>query len=217
MIELRNVFKRYPIHHGRSEREILKGVNLKVEPGEKWGVLGRNGAGKSTLIRIISGSDHPHSGEVIKNMSVSWPLAFGGTFQGSLTGKDNVRLVSRVYNVDYRRTLALVEDFAELGDYLDEPVKSYSSGMASRLAFAISMSIEFDCFLIDEGMSVGDHRFHQKCNAELFEKRGDRAMIIVAHQTDLIRNHCDKAAILHDGLLKVCETVDEAINIYESL
>ncbi len=217
MLELRNVYKRYPIHHGRSEREILKGVNLRVEPGEKWGILGRNGAGKSTLIRIISGADNPHSGEVIKNMSISWPLAFGGTFQGSLTGKDNVRLVSRVYNTDYRRALSMVEEFAELGDYLNEPVKSYSSGMASRLAFAISMSIEFDCFLIDEGMSVGDHRFHQKCNVELFEKRGDRAMIIVAHQTDLIRNHCDKAAILENGILKVCETVDEAIQIYESL
>ncbi|ARF86443.1 capsular polysaccharide ABC transporter ATP-binding protein KpsT [Burkholderia cenocepacia] len=113
--------------------------------------------------------------------------------------------------------LALVEDFAELGGYLNEPVKSYSSGMASRLAFAISMSIEFDCFLIDEAMSVGDHRFHQKCNHELFEKRGDRAMIIVAHQTDLIRNHCSHAAVLENGILKICETVDEAIQIYESL
>ncbi|WP_175720818.1 ABC transporter ATP-binding protein [Burkholderia anthina] len=217
MIELRNVHKRYPIHHGRSHREILKGINLRIQAGERWGILGRNGAGKSTLIRIISGADRPHSGEVIKTMSVSWPLAFGGTFQGSLTGKDNVRLVSRVYNTDYRKMLALVEDFAELGAYLNEPVKSYSSGMASRLAFAISMSIEFDCFLIDEAMSVGDHRFHQKCNHELFEKRGDRAMIIVAHQTDLIRNHCTHAAVLENGILKMCETVDEAIQIYESL
>ncbi|AOJ23959.1 MULTISPECIES: ABC transporter ATP-binding protein [Burkholderia] len=217
MIELRNVTKRYSIHHGRSHREVLKGVNLRVQAGERWGILGRNGAGKSTLIRIISGSDKPHSGEVIKTMSVSWPLAFGGTFQGSLTGKDNVRLIARIYDVDYRKTLDLVEDFAELGAYLDEPVKSYSSGMASRLAFAISMSIEFDCFLIDEGMSVGDHRFHQKCNVELFEKRGDRAMIIVAHQTDLIRNVCTHAAVLENGVLKTCETVEDAIRLYESL
>lgn len=217
MIELRNVCKRYPIHHGRSHREILKGINLRVRSGERWGILGRNGAGKSTLIRIISGADRPHSGEVIKTMSVSWPLAFGGTFQGSLTGKDNVRLVSRVYNIDYRKALRLVEDFAELGPYLNEPVKSYSSGMTSRLAFAISMSIEFDCFLIDEGMAVGDHRFYQKCNVELFEKRGDRAMIIVAHQTELIRNHCNHAAVLEGGVLTVCDTVEDAIRIYESL
>nr|WP_276585503.1 ABC transporter ATP-binding protein [Burkholderia cenocepacia] len=214
---MRNVCKRYPIHHGRSHREILKGINLRVQPGERWGILGRNGAGKSTLIRIISGADRPHSGEVIKTMSVSWPLAFGGTFQGSLTGKDNVRLVSRVYNIDYRKALKLVEDFAELGPYLDEPVKSYSSGMTSRLAFAISMSIEFDCFLIDEGMAVGDHRFYQKCNVELFEKRGDRAMIIVAHQTELIRNHCSHAAVLEDGVLTVCDKVEDAIRIYESM
>jgi capsular polysaccharide transport system ATP-binding protein len=89
--------------------------------------------------------------------------------------------------------------------------------MASRLAFAISMSIEFDCFLIDEGMSVGDHRFQQKCNVELFEKRGDRAMIIVAHQIDLIRNHCNHAAVLDGGVLKVCDTVEDAINMYHSL
>ncbi len=216
-LELQNICKSYPIHHGRAQRQILHNVNLRVNSGERWGILGRNGAGKSTLIRIISGSDMPNSGQIIKNMSVSWPLAFGGAFQGSLTGKDNVRLICRVYNVDYQKTLALVEDFAELGQYLEEPVKSYSSGMASRLAFAISMSIEFDCFLIDEGMSVGDHRFHQKCNVELFEKRGDRAMIIVAHQTDLIRNHCDHAAVLEAGQLRVFESVDEAISVYEAL
>lgn len=217
MLQLTNICKSYPIHHGRSERVILDNINFKVNPGEKWGILGRNGAGKSTLIRVISGADIPASGAVIRDMSISWPLAFGGAFQGSLTGRDNVKLISRIYNVDFNKTLALVEDFAELGQYLNEPVKGYSSGMSSRLAFAISMSIEFDCFLIDEGMSVGDHRFHQKCNVELFEKRADRAMIIVAHQTDLIRAHCDHAAVLENGHLTVCNTVDEAISIYESL
>lgn len=217
MLTLENIRKSYPIHHGRSERVILDNINFQVKPGEKWGILGRNGAGKSTLIRVISGSDIPASGTVHRDMSISWPLAFGGAFQGSLTGRDNVRLISRIYNVDFHKTLALVEDFAELGTYLNEPVKSYSSGMSSRLAFAISMSIEFDCFLIDEGMSVGDHRFHQKCNVELFEKRGDRAMIIVAHQTDLIRAHCDHAAVLENGKLIVHDTVDSAIATYEAL
>ena len=217
MLELIDICKSYPIHHGKAMRPVLKNVNFKIERGEKWGILGRNGAGKSTLIRIISGADKPHSGRISQDMSISWPLAFGATFQGSLTGRDNTRLISRVYDVDFEKTLAMVEDFAELGPYLNEPVKSYSSGMSSRLAFAISMSIEFDCFLIDEGMSVGDHRFHQKCNVELFEKRADRAMIIVAHQTDLIRAHCDHAAVLDNGHLTVCNTVDEAISIYESL
>ena len=179
--------------------------------------MGRNGAGKSTLIRIMSGSDRPHSGTVRKTMSVSWPLAFGDAFQGSLTGKDNARLISRVYGVDYAKTLEMVESFAELGAYLGEPVKNYSSGMRARLAFAISMAIEFDCFLIDEAMSVGDHRFTVKCDVELFEKRGDRAMVIVAHQTDLIRHHCNRAAILDQGRLTVFDSVDEAIKSYENL
>lgn len=217
MLELKNVCKSYPIHHGKSERLILNNVNLRIERGEKWGILGRNGAGKSTLIRLINGVEKPQSGTITNDMSISWPLALGSTFQGSLTGRDNVKLVSRIYNVDFKKTLALVEDFTELGAYLNEPVKSYSSGMSSRLAFAISMSVEFDCFLIDEGMSVGDHRFHQKCDIELFEKRGDRAMIIVAHQVDLIRAHCDHAAVLDKGHLTVCDSVDEAIRIYEGL
>lgn len=217
MIKLENICKYYTVKHGSSRRQVLKNINLRVAQGEKWGILGRNGAGKSTLIRIISGSDLPHSGKVTRDMSVSWPLAFGGAFQGSLTGKDNVRLITRIYNVDFNKTLQLVDDFAELGPYLNEPVKTYSSGMASRLAFAISMSIEFDCFLIDEGMSVGDHRFHQKCNVELFEKRGDRAMIIVAHQTDVIRQHCDHAAVLENGQLVVYDDVNAAIHAYETL
>lgn len=217
MLELTNICKSYPVHHGRAERQVLNNINLRVERGEKWGIMGRNGAGKSTLIRIISGSEIPHSGTVAHDMSISWPLAFGGAFQGSLTGRDNTRLICRIYDIDFEKTIALVEDFAELGPYLNEPVKSYSSGMASRLAFAISMSVEFDCFLIDEGMSVGDHRFHQKCSVELFEKRADRAMIIVAHQTDLIRAHCDKAAVLENGQLTGFDTVDAAIAAYEAL
>jgi len=217
MIELIDICKTYPIHHGRADRLVLNHVNLRVNPGEKWGILGRNGAGKSTLIRIISGSDKPQSGAVRKTMTVSWPLAFGEAFQGSLTGRDNAKLISRVYGVDFHQTLDMVEDFAELGPYLGEPVKSYSSGMRSRLAFAISMAIEFDCFLIDEGMSVGDHRFAKKCDVELFEKRGDRAMIIVAHQTDLIRQHCEKVALLENGKLSVMPSVDEAIAAYEAL
>ena len=217
MIELRAISKSYPIQHGHANRLVLDNINLRVNRGEKWGILGRNGAGKSTLIRIISGSDKPHSGKINKTMTVSWPLAFGDAFQGSLTGRDNARLISRVYGVDFEQTLQMVEDFAELGSYLKEPVKSYSSGMRSRLAFAISMAIEFDCFLIDEAMSVGDHRFTEKCETELFEKRSDRAMIIVAHQSDLIRTHCDRAALLENGILTIMPSVDAAIAAYEAL
>ncbi|MCR1346995.1 ABC transporter ATP-binding protein [Acidithiobacillus ferrooxidans] len=217
MIDLIEICKSYPTNHGKRQRLVLDHINLRVARGEKWGILGRNGAGKSTLIRIISGADIPHSGKIYRHMSISWPLAFGGAFQGSLTGRDNIRLITRIYNVSFKKTVALVEDFAELGRYLYEPVKSYSSGMSARLAFAISMSIDFDCFLIDEGMSVGDYRFHQKCNTELFEKRADRAMVIVAHQTDIIKEHCDHAAVLSNGHLLIYSDVGDAISAYEKL
>lgn len=214
---LNDIEKYYPIQHGKGLRVILDKINLHVEMGEKIGILGRNGAGKSTLIRIISGSEAPSKGNVFRGMSISWPLAFGDAFQGSLTGLDNVRLISRVYNVNYKIMLGHVESFADLGEYLYEPVKSYSSGMKARLAFAISMAIEFDCYLIDEVLSVGDHRFTERCNKDLFDKRSDRAMIIVSHQTDLIAEHCDRAVMLENGKLISFSSVEEAIQAYKSL
>lgn len=198
-------------------RIVLDNINFNLQKGEKVGILGRNGAGKSTLIRILGGVEQPTSGKVFRDMSISWPLAFSGAFQGSLTGSDNVRFVSRIYNVDYHQAMKLVIDFAELGKYLYEPVKIYSSGMRARLAFAISLAIDFDCYLIDEVISVGDASFHQKCEVELFEKRKDKAMIIVSHEIHNIREHCDKVAILNSGQLNFYTDVDEAIEIYHSL
>lgn len=195
---------------------VLNNINLVIHPGEKIGILGRNGAGKSTLIRILSGAERPTSGQILRGMSISWPLAFAGGFQGSLTGLDNLRFICRVYGVDHRDKVDFVNEFSELGEYLWEPVKSYSSGMRARLAFAISMAIDFSCFLIDEVVAVGDARFHAKCNMELFEKRKDRAMIIVSHQHEQIVSHCDKAAVLHDGHLHCFDDVNQAYAYYEA-
>jgi len=194
---------------------VLDGVDLSVAPGEHVGILGRNGAGKSTMIRLVSGAELPTRGTIHRGMSVSWPLAFGGAFQGSLTGLDNLRFICRIYGVDPRDKEDFVADFSELGIYLDEPVKSYSSGMRARLAFAISMVIEFDCFLIDEIIAVGDANFHQKCLVELFEKRADRAKIIVSHQTRYIREHCSRASVLAGGKLHHFDDLDEAFAFYE--
>lgn len=215
MIKLENVSKRYPF--GKGERAVLKDINLTVEYGEKIGILGRNGAGKSTLVRILGGAEPPSSGKIIRKMKMSWPLAFSGAFQGSLTGADNVRFVSRVYDVDYKTALAFVESFAELGKYLYEPVRVYSSGMRAKLAFAISMAIDFDCYLIDEVTSVGDATFKRKCQEELFEKRADRALVMVSHELNNIKQHCDKVAILQAGELTVYEDMDEAFEIYKKL
>lgn len=217
MIVVRGVNKYYPISHGRGLRQILCDINLHIRKGERWGILGRNGSGKSTLIRLLSGAETPQTGSIERSGSVSWPLAFGETFQGSLTGRDNTRLLSRVYNVDYRSAIARVETFAELGTYLDEPVKNYSTGMRARLAFALSMAIEFDCYLIDEALSVGDHRFHEKCATELFINRRDRTMLIVAHQAALIAQYCTNAAVLNGGRLQPYPNVDAALTAYHAL
>lgn len=214
MIHLEHVTKRYATRHGNVT--VLDDVNLNIYPGEKVGILGRNGAGKSTIIRLISGAERPTAGLIRREMSVSWPLAFGGAFQGSLTGLDNLRFICRVYGKSTEDKIAYVQEFSELGRYLREPVKTYSAGMRARLAFAISMVVEFDCFLIDEIVAVGDSRFQDKCRVELFEKRKDRAMIIVSHDPGYVRAHCDHAAVLVKGKLTPFANVDDAFAFYQS-
>ncbi|RQS34691.1 ABC transporter ATP-binding protein [Burkholderia sp. Bp8992] len=213
MIELVDVSKDYHTRQGR--RRVLDTINLQVRTGEKIGILGRNGAGKSTMIRMISGAELPTEGKIRRNMSVSWPLAFGGAFQGSLTGMDNLRFICRVYGADPKAAEPFVQEFSELGYYLREPVKSYSAGMRARLAFAISMAIEFDCFLIDEIVAVGDSRFHDKCHHELFERRRDRSLIIVSHDSGYIREHCDRAAVLVQGKLHTFDDIEDAYTFYQ--
>jgi capsular polysaccharide transport system ATP-binding protein len=214
MIRIRNLVKRYPTRLG--PRTVLDNIDLDIDAGEKVGILGRNGAGKSTLIRLISGAEQPSSGSIDRGMSVSWPLAFGGAFQGSLTGLDNLRFICRVYGASTEGKVGFVQDFSELGNYLYEPVKTYSSGMRARLAFAISMVVDFDCFLIDEVVVVGDSRFREKCETELFEKRRDRAMILVSHEPEQIINHCDRAVVLRGGKLHRFADVKEAYGFYQA-
>ena len=214
MIHIEHVTKSYATRHGNVT--VLDDVNLTIRPGEKVGILGRNGAGKSTIIRLISGAGRPSAGHIRREMSVSWPLAFGGAFQGTLTGLDNLRFICRVYGKSTEDKIAYVQEFSELGRYLREPVKTYSAGMRARLAFAISMVVEFDCFLIDEIVAVGDSHFHEKCRIELFEKRKDRAMIIVSHDPGYIKAHCEHAAVLVDGKLHRYEQVEDALEFYQS-
>jgi capsular polysaccharide transport system ATP-binding protein len=215
MIELHEVHKSYMTRGGPVE--VLAGINLKVIKGDKLGILGRNGAGKSTLIRIISGAERPSSGQIERTMRVSWPLAFSGAFQTSLTGIDNIKFTARIYGTDTQEAVDYVESFSELGKYLREPVRNYSSGMRARLAFGISMAVNFDCYLIDEIIAVGDSRFHEKCRHELFEKRKDSALIIVSHDPTYIRDHCTRAVILNQGRLLHPSDVGEALTTYHDL
>ena len=212
MIKLENIVKKYHTRDGM--RTVLDDVNLEIKRGEKIGILGRNGAGKSTLIRLVSGIELPTSGHIHRGMRLSWPLAFSGGFQGSLTGIDNLKFICRVYGVDYRDKIDFVDDFSELGKYLREPLKRYSAGMRARLSFAISMAIEFDCYLIDEVVAVGDNRFHDKCQTELFEKRKKRSLIIVSHNPEYIQEHCHHTCVLTNGKLEKFNSVEEAYENY---
>ncbi len=212
MIRLEGVSKAYAISGGA--RNVLQSVDMVLLRGEAIGILGRNGSGKSTLVRIISGAEMPDSGSVERTMSVSWPLAFSGGFQSTLTGLDNLRFICRVYGVDPEGCLEFIEEFTELGVYLREPIRTYSSGMRARLAFAVSMVVDFDCYLIDEIVAVGDSRFQAKCHEELFVKRADSSRVIVSHDPSFIRAHCDRAAVLVDGKLKQFDDLDEAFRYY---
>lgn len=212
MLSVEHVSKVYRTRQG--PHRVLNDISFQLEPGRHLGIVGRNGAGKSTLIRLIAGAERPTSGAIRRSMSVSWPLAFGGAFAPHLTGLDNLKFVCRVYGVDYRPLVPFVEEFTELGEYFREPVLHYSHGMLTRLAFALSMAIEFDCFLIDEAMVVGDARFHERCHVELFHKRKDRAFILVTHDANVIKLYCKNVSVLHDGKLIPFLTVDEAYDFY---
>ncbi|MHC1478973.1 ABC transporter ATP-binding protein [Frateuria aurantia] len=211
-LKLIDVCKDYRLHRGK--RRVLSDINFEILRGERVGFLGRNGAGKSTLVRLIGGSELPTSGRIERDMAVSWPIAFSGGFQGSLTGFDNLRFICRVYNADYEAVKPFVEEFTGLGRYLREPVNTYSSGMGAKLAFAISMAVEFDCFLVDEVLVVGDEKFQERCRYELFEKRTDRAMIMVSHDPGLIREYCSKAGVLDGGHLTMFDSVDDAYSFF---
>jgi ABC-type polysaccharide/polyol phosphate transport system ATPase subunit len=215
MIKLLNVSKDYETKAGM--RRVLDNINLTIHPGQRVGILGRNGAGKSTLVRLISGAEPPTIGTIERNMSVSWPLAFTGGFHATLTGADNVRFICRIYGVDFEPRFEFVRDFSELGEYLYEPVASYSSGMRARLAFAISMTIEFDCYLIDEVMAVGDERFRARCRVELFEKRRDKAMLIVSHSHRYLKGNCDRFLLFRDGKIEEHDDFEEVYFQYKMM
>lgn len=214
-IRVQSLVKEY--HTQIGNRRVLDGISFEISEGEKIAVLGRNGAGKSTLVKIIGGVEPPTSGTVERGLAMSWPIAFGGGFSVQLSGLDNIRFIARLYNVPFDDALAFVDDFSELGRLLHLPVLTYSSGMRARLAFALTLAIDFDCFLIDEVIAVGDQRFHRKCHDALFVKRKHCAMILVSHDVHTIRQYCNKALVLKAGRGRVFEDLDLALSIYNTL
>lgn len=204
-------------HTPTGAKHVLSGIDFTLYKGQKLAVLGRNGAGKSTLVKILGGVERPSNGWVEQGLSMSWPLAFSGGFEASMTGLDNIRFIARLYDRPIRATIDYVDDFAELGSDLLLPVRVYSSGMRARLAFALTLAIDFECYLIDEIIAVGDQRFHQKCHDALFVDRAASAMILVSHDVGIIRRYCDAALVLKNGHGKVFQDLDLALSIYATL
>ena len=215
MIELRHVSKYYPTPMGR--HVVFEDVNLQIEEGKNFGLLGLNGAGKSTMVRILGGAESPSKGSVLRTSRVSWPIGFSGCFHGSLTGRENLRFVSRIYGADIRQVTDYVVDFAELGDYMDMPVKTYSSGMRSKLAFGLSMAIGFDFYLIDEAYSVGDATFRKKADAALAERTKEATLIFVSHSLSAVRQNCVCGAVLNDGVVTYYPAIEDAIHSYTEI
>lgn len=203
-------------YHG-AQKPVFSGLTFDVAKGGRLAILGRNGQGKSTLIRMLGGIAPPTSGSIDWKMSSSWPIGFGGGFQGSLSGLDNIRFISRLYDRDFETMRERVDQFAELGSALKRPVKHYSSGMRARLAFGLSLAIEFDCYLIDELVAVGDARFQRKCEEELFEWRANRSYLMASHDMNMIAKHCNRALIIESGKSKMFSDIEEAIDVYSWL
>lgn len=217
MFELRNITKSYLTPKGR--RYILRDLSLAVPTGKNIALIGRNGAGKTTLMNLLGGADIPDSGTIVSDQSLSWPVGLTGGFQGSMTGRDNIKFVCRVYGATgeaMREKIRYVQEFAEIGDWIDEPIKTYSSGMRSRVAFGLSMAFDFDYYLIDEVMSVGDAQFRRKC-AEVFQaKRQNSRIVLVTHNMNEVRKLCDIVLHVRDGGIQLYHDVEQGIAAYDA-
>lgn len=218
MIELRHLTKSYPTPHGR--RYVFRDLNFTFPEGANIGLIGPNGAGKSTLMRLIGGIDAPDSGAVVTDARISWPVGLSGGFQGSLTGRDNVQFVCRLYGASgqaMREKVHFVQEFAEIGEYFDLPVKSYSSGMRSRLAFGLSMAFDFDYYLIDEVMAVGDAQFKRK-SQDVFKSKLERSrLILVSHSMRDIAQHCHVVVLVRQGQATLYTDVQAGIAAYQGM
>ena len=218
MIEFRNLTKSYATSKGR--HYVFDRINATIPSGHSIGILGPNGAGKSTLVNLIGRIDFPDSGEIRTDKRISWPVGLSGGFQGSLSGRDNVKFVCRVFGLDtpeMREAIAFVQDFAEIGEYFDQPVGTYSSGMRSRLAFGLSMAFDFDYYLIDEIMAVGDKHFLDKSRRVFKQRTRNAHLIMVSHSPEMLRQECDYGLFVSGGQIEVFKDIADAVKRYNAL
>lgn len=213
MIRFENLTKTFKL--GGTRKTVINNLTMTLPEGKSLALLGRNGAGKSTLLKMIAGSMSYDSGRIITDCSISWPVGFGGSFHRELTGAQNVRFIARIYGVDTDQLLHFVEDFSELGKHFYMPVRTYSAGMHSRLAFGASMGIRFDTYLVDETTAAGDARFAQKARAVFRKRMEESSAIMVNHNLKQVREFCDAGIVLEEGKATYFEDLDQAIEIHE--
>ncbi len=216
MIELHALTKSYPTRQGR--RYVFRDLSFVFPPDTNIGLIGRNGAGKSTLLRLLGGIDQPDRGAVVTDARISWPVGLSGGFNGNLTARENVQFVCRVYGAsgrDLRAKVDFVEAFAEIGDYFDLPMRSFSSGMRSRVAFGLSMAFDFDYYLIDEVMAVGDAQFKAKSKEVLMHRLRKANVILTSHSMGDIRQYCNLVVHVERGGATVYEDIEAGIRAYQ--
>ncbi|WP_156678427.1 ABC transporter ATP-binding protein [Sphingomonas profundi] len=215
MIVFEKVSKTY--HIRKFEKQVFGDLSFTINRGESLGICGANGAGKSTLMRLIAGVEMPTAGKITRSMSTSWPIGYSNCFQSTLTGADNARFIARIYGQDPEELCDYVEDFAQLGPYFHQPVFSYSAGMGARLAFGVSLAINFDCYLVDEITGAGDDRFRRRCAEALQHRRSNGSLVMVSHEPATLQHYCDRGAVLYGGTLTFYDTVEEATEVHHRL
>lgn len=215
MIRFENLTKGYWVRG--QWKTVIDNLNATMPTGKSLALLGRNGAGKTTLMRMIAGNERPTSGRILTDGTISWPVGDGGSFHPDLTGMQNTRFIARVYGVDTEELVAFVEDFAEIGEHFHMPVRTYSSGMRSRLTFGISMGIPFDTYLVDEVTAVGDARFRLKSQAVFRARMANASAVVVSHNTKDLYAFCDAAVVLYDGKLQFFDRLYDGIKLHEEL
>lgn len=215
MILFENVSKTYRVR--KFEKRVFSNLSFTISRGDSLGICGANGAGKSTLMRLIAGVEAPTSGRIERSLTTSWPIGYSSCFQSSLTGADNARFIARIYEQPVDRIIDFVEDFAQLGPYLHQPVSTYSAGMQARLAFGISLAINFECYLVDEVTAAGDERFRARSEQALAERRATGTLVMISHSPETLRAYCTRGAVLYAGSLAFFDTIDEALDVHHHL
>jgi len=214
MLEFENVSKSF--WTGSQRKVILDQVSFRVELGRSLGILAPNGTGKTTLIKMMAGLEKPDEGEIRRGCRVSFPLGFMGGVVTRVSAMENARYIARLYGLDPDYVEAFCRWLCGLGEYFDQPLGTYSSGMRARFTFALMLALDFDMYLIDEGMpSSTDVDFNRKAGEILKERLATTTVVIVSHQPETLEKFASSAAVLHHGRLHMFDTLEEAKQLYD--